>query len=368
LEAQPQVERFKFDIALVSSAISDGNAWRSLVERHGGQVWSLCERLCSESDCDAAFDEIWQSLRDNNCGALRAYDGRASFGSYLHFLTANVLAGRFATAFTSEPERAWSAFEQAFRREIERMIHQVLGSSEALTRLGSSPEDLYQEVVLGLVADNFRRLRAYDGRGSFSAFVRTLVRNICLDWQRQQQGRRRLPVAIQRLGELDQQIYRWLCWSGHSEREVLLQGSALASEEMVSAAIERVRKAAGGGRSAPRQGFEELAADDNLGSSHGASHSVASPEGELLEHEQEKRRELLLEKLRDLLRALPSPHQLYVRLRFFDDPPLAPWRIADVMRLGEKEIYKIRQEVQQTLRRKLAEAGYRAESLSQLLD
>src|SRR6266436_6202047 len=158
--------KYKADKAWVETALRNSDAWREFVDHYSPDVWKLCESVCSESECDAAFVECWKALRANDDLLLRRFDGRSSLRTYLLHVGADLLAARLRELLRTNPERAWEAFEHFFRKEIFQMIFRVVGSSQRLQALGSSAEDVYQDLAIELGVDGFRRLRAYDGRGS----------------------------------------------------------------------------------------------------------------------------------------------------------------------------------------------------------
>ena len=49
---------------------------------------------------------------------------------------------------------------------------------------GRSPEDLYQDIVERLIKDDYRRIRKYQGHGSFIGYIRKVVENLCYDIMR----------------------------------------------------------------------------------------------------------------------------------------------------------------------------------------
>ena len=68
----------------------------------------------------------------------------------------------------------------------------------------------YLFVCERLCRDTFRRLRRFqeDGPASFPTWLRAVVRNLCLDWHRQEFGRHRVFESVGRLSALDQGIFQ----------------------------------------------------------------------------------------------------------------------------------------------------------------
>jgi RNA polymerase sigma factor (sigma-70 family) len=221
-------------------------------------------------------------------------------------------------------------------------------------------EDVYQELALELGADGFRRLQAYDGRGSFAGYVRRVLRNLCLDWRRKQMGRRRLPAAIERLGELEQRAYRWMCWSGCSAEEAVSRLRGRAPEARIREAVRQVEELAAAQRPLPQR----VAAGSGLELEQEPVAATPSPERLLLDAERDEQREELLRLVQAVVEKLPLQQRLYVRLRFFEEPPLSPRQIAAVLGTKEKDVYRIRQDVAAALRAGLASVGVDAESFN----
>ncbi|HXE74780.1 MAG TPA: sigma-70 family RNA polymerase sigma factor [Candidatus Xenobia bacterium] len=108
----------------------------------------------------------------------------------------------------------WSYFIQHFSglllqtiRESESDYDQVL--------------DRYLFVCQKLAERECKRLLSFKrgGQREFSAWLRAVTRNLCIDYLREQQGRRRLPRAIARLSSLDQEVFESSFWHGHNATE-----------------------------------------------------------------------------------------------------------------------------------------------------
>jgi len=353
-------QRHQEDQKLARAALQNSAAWSELVERYSGAISQLCCGVCPEEDRGASFSEIWEALRTDDGALLRRYDGRASLHSFLQFAAVDVLSRRIQALLRSDPSRGWAALEMFFSREIRRQIYSLAGSPQQLAAMGMLAEDVYQDLALELGADGFRRLQAYDGRGSFAGFVRRVLRNLCLDWRRKQTGRRRLPAAIERLGELEQRAYQWMCWSGCSVEEVQSRLRGRAPEGEVQEAIRRVEEAVAAHKPLPRT----VAAGSGLDMEQEPVANSPSPERILLEAEKDQQRETLLSLVHSVVAALPLEQRLYVRLRFFEEPPLSPRQIAVALGTKEKDVYRIRQDVAAALRDELARAGFDAESFN----
>jgi RNA polymerase sigma factor (sigma-70 family) len=110
-------------------------------------------------------------------------------------------------AFAGDPQKMWREFVRLFEADIHRRIACRFRAQYA-TR-----EDMYQEVCLKLVENDFRRIRVYRASGSFRAYLMRVVDNIVLDALRREipgqrearptSRRSRIPVRSISLTERD---------------------------------------------------------------------------------------------------------------------------------------------------------------------
>jgi RNA polymerase sigma factor (sigma-70 family) len=87
----------------------------------------------------------------------------------------------------------------------------------------------------------FRRLRSFrpDGPARFETWLRTVVANLCIDWQRKQHGRIRPFANVSGLPPFDQQVFRHIYERGMTRTECQ---RALASQ-FPNTTIEQVAEA-----------------------------------------------------------------------------------------------------------------------------
>ena len=203
----------------------------------------------------------------------------------------DLLLERAINLLVRDAGRGWQAFEAFFAPDMRRMIERSLpGAGNAQNR-----EDAYQAVCEALLKNDLQRLRAYAGRGSPSGFVLHIIENLVVDFVRTIVPRRRLPAAIQRLGALDQSVYRLLYWERlEADPALLLQHLARAGEApptaaAVALAIARVRQALPAGYHAEPRGdgqMVELSVAEDMALAGGAEDfRVPTPEDHLVERE-----------------------------------------------------------------------------------
>src|SRR5947208_10967031 len=171
------------DFALVDGVLA-GNAGATsrFLEIACPILWSIVRKLEPGPDAESAFVHIFEAFKADGHAKLRAFDGRAQLSTYLAFVARDALSERLAKRLAAAPRTAWSAFERFFEADIRRRIAQRFPRDEAAW------QDLYQDICLRLVEDDFRRVRGYDGRGSFVGYVLTIVERTLID-----QVRRYLP-------------------------------------------------------------------------------------------------------------------------------------------------------------------------------
>jgi RNA polymerase primary sigma factor len=362
--------RVKSDLLLVQSLFSgQEEAWSEFLHRHSDLVYSFCTLVFPEPNLEEEYLNVLRTIRSDGFGLLRGFDGRAKLSTYLTLKIADLLSARILRLFQVNSDRAWGAFERLFKRDIIRIIsrHSSLFGHQETLQDGSTPEDLYQEICCLLVDQGYQRILSYDGRGSFTGYIRRVVQNLYRDIVRKADGRRRLPERIQRLPELEQEIFRLLHWDGLNKQELFEvsrdeTGKPFPKERMEEA-LARVTTAL----STRSSGGEGVLAGI-LGLSFGSkAQSQAwngtetldyrSPEGALMESEEQKTEQRVLQVVQDALSRLSVEERLYVEHRFYTDPPRPPREIACLMGRSEQEIYKIRKQVMSSLKSVLKAKG-----------
>lgn len=114
-------------------------------------------------------------------------------------------------------------FEQAWADFLEAFSSLMLQTVRHFEREPDPVADCFLYVCERLCEKSFRRLRAFKpgGGAQFSTWLRVVVRNLCLDWRRQEFGRHRIFQSIARLGALDQEIFRCVFEQGLTHEESL---------------------------------------------------------------------------------------------------------------------------------------------------
>lgn len=117
-----------------------------------------------------------------------------------------------------DAQGAWDLFAERYRRLILATIKRLVPDHDDVM-------DVYSTVCQALAAKDCARLKRYSNysdqsarRASVATWTVIVVRNLTVDWLRQQEGRRRVSIPTN-LSALGQAIYRAVCIEGCSHVE-----------------------------------------------------------------------------------------------------------------------------------------------------
>lgn len=203
------------DRRLVRDALEgDARAGERLAARVAAPVRTACRLLTGdEAEAARAFAEVAAALRADGFRRLRPYDGSSRLETFAALVARDILAERLLSLFHSgSAAEGWAAFESFFRADIVRIIARRMPGADG----DELRRDAYQEVCLGLVADGYRRVKAYRGEGSFTGFILHMVDRLAIDGLRRTAGGRQRPVMIP-LSEDEEPV----CTAPNPEQSVL---------------------------------------------------------------------------------------------------------------------------------------------------
>jgi RNA polymerase primary sigma factor len=332
-------------------------AWELFVRHCQADVFSACRFAFPDVQAADEYVRAIAQLRANDFALLRPFDGRATLSGYLRLVLRDVLCQRVARLLADEPDRGWRAFEHFFKRDIARIIARYFPGAAETER----DRDLYHDVVTALIDNNYRRILAYDGQGSFGGYVLRIVTNLCIDLLRKDMPRRRLPAAIKRLPPLEQEVFRQLYWEGCPPEQVASavrkEGIAVDGADAIAAAIKAVRAVLPAGFKAgdeerPRMVPMPSAANPDEGPID-LPDDGPTPEEEAITRQQEQALEQATGALRTAIAQLPAEIRLYLQHSMSGEPPPAPRDIARRMGRPATEIYALRQQAERLLRQAL---------------
>ena len=343
-----------FEQALVNAVLSgEAGAAGKFLDHVSTTLWSIVVKLAgSGADGEAAFLHIVAALKADDYARLRGFDGRSRLTTYLSLVARDVLADQLAGQFSSKPHEAWERFSRYFETDIRSRIGRQLPSK--LGRAGR--EDAYQEVCLKLIENDFRRIRSYGGRGSFTGYILTVVDRILIDLVRREAPRRRMPAAIARSAPLDQAIYTAVVWEGcplDADRLAAAMRGRLAQDPTVAEIGESVARLVGIVRlERASPATEATSLETLLGDGGGLSiaDSSPTPEDQLLLFEEEQRRATLVAAVNAAAQKLPTDERLYLQIVFSANEPLPARGIARLMGCPVEEVYRLKQRTQKWLK------------------
>jgi RNA polymerase primary sigma factor len=353
------------DQALVRAVLSgDQKAAEQFLRTVADTVWTACHLLTRlEADARDAFMIVNTALQRDGFQRLRAYDGRSRLHTFVALITRDVLAQRLLRLLHEDSSRGWAAFEQFFAADIRRLILRRLpGQSHEDARA-----DAYQEACVALIDNDYHRLKAYSGAGSFTGFVLHMVDRLVIDFIRSFSSRRRAPASITRLPALEQEIFKLVYWEGVTPRTEAL-GPPLArrlaarpAADEIAAALDLVRRhtppgyGSSTGAAARMVSLSETPEIADRVSVDGPV--VRSPEDIALEREQESLLGFAAKVLREVAETLPETERLYLRIALGGPDALPAREVARLMQRPVEEIHKLRPRVLKSLKEALENRG-----------
>jgi RNA polymerase primary sigma factor len=334
------------DLPLVQAVIrEESGAWEALVYRYGHHVYALCALVFDAETLEATYLKMFAMLREERFAVLRVFDGRATLATYLTLVLGNRLADQLLALFHQDADRAWRAFERFYQKDIRRIVAQSFPPGREASTEGSTPEDRYQEVCLQLLEHEGLRIKAYNGQGTFVGYIHRVVRHLCVDLVRKEEGRRRLPERIKQLSALEQEVFKYLYWEGHEAdagyRLLLAQGYSSAQAEQ---ALSQMRTAVEGGKQQPTRllrAESPTAEQDGAARQPEFSDATLTPEQTLIEVETQAAQAAMLTVLQEAVDQLPDDEQRFIRLRYLTVPQPPPRDIAPLMERSVEEVYKL---------------------------
>jgi RNA polymerase primary sigma factor len=362
---------FRKNPSMVSGAASQGaadlellravfahrpDAWALFVRRHQSEVYTACCAAFPENEAKDVFVQMMAQLRADDFALLRAFDGRAAISSYLRLVLRDLLSERVSRLLSENPERGWRAFEHFFKRDLSRIIARYFhGASDA-------EDDIYHDIVSALIEDDYRRILAYDGQGSFGGFVLRIVNNLCIDRLRKDVPRRRLPAAIQRLPAAEQEVFRQLYWEDCPEHQLAAALRARKVEvgaDAVAAAVAAVRAALPRNFTADEDSRPRLVALPGSAECRSGEAELPderlTPEDAVIASEDEETLEQATGALKAAIARLPQEIRLYLQYVMSGNGDLPPRDIAKLMARPVTDIYRLRQQAERLLRQTLSE-------------
>ncbi len=260
--------------------------------------------------------------------------------------------GELLELFRHDPAAAWEPF-------LERYSGFILAE---LGRLGLAAEpamDGFVYVCEKLAEDGFRRLRSVrrlGAQGELVPWLRTVVRNLAINWLQARDGRKRLLQSVAALPARSQRVFQLYFWQGLKPSEVvqeLRRGGDEAPPAAVFDCLEELFSVLSGkrlwhlvSRLARSRGTVSLDAP-----AEEAAHPAEPPSPDP-DPEQALLRKAAAEELHRALDGLSPRDRLILQLRYEESLPVE--EIAGIVGLSERECERRLAAARQALRRELA--------------
>jgi RNA polymerase primary sigma factor len=351
LQANPRPE-----LELVKAVVAgDAAAAQRFLDAVSTTLWSVVVKLEGDgADGEAAFLGVIEALKADGYARLKPFDGRSRLSTFLAIVARDVLAERLARGFVEAPRKSWARFERFFGEDIRRRVARRFPRDAATGRL----DDTYQEVCLKFIEDDYRRIRAYDGLGSFTGFILTIAERILIDLLRRDAPRRRLPAAVARLSPLDQDIYAAVIWGGHPQDPArlatMLRGRFEQDPDIaqIREALARLTETGSLTATPAAQRTQMVSLDTSGDDEQGLAipDPGATPEQQLLDSEEEEARSALLAAVKAAAADLPADERLYLQTVFAASEPMPAREIARAMQVPVEEVYRLKQKSQRWLK------------------
>jgi RNA polymerase primary sigma factor len=346
------------DHAIARGVIAgDRRALDAFLQAASAAVWPVVRLVEGDgAEAEAAFLAVVAELKAHDFVRLRRFEGRSSLTAFLALTARDVLADRSARAFAEAPERAWRRFERLFGRDIRRRIRRRFPRADE-----AQGEDLYQEVCLRLVEDNYRRLRAYGGAGSFGGYIAAVVERLLLDLLRREAPRRRLPAEVERASPLHRAVFEAVAWAGTradptSVRQAL--GSRWDNEAAgrIEACLDDLAQPIAAARVAAWSARPLSLDEEGRGDAALPADETPSAEERLIAEEGERAQAAFLDRVRRQALTLQPDERRYLQMVLEAPDPLAPRDIARLLGRPVDDVYRLRQRMHRWLREMAVEA------------
>lgn len=324
---------------------------------------AIVERFEPDKDAQrTAVLYVLGKLKEDGYRRLRTYNSRTPLASFLALVARELLAQRAADTLFEDPNRGWAKFKSIFDKDIFARIATRFPREAGTSRW----DDIYQDVCERLIENGCRRLRAYSGDGSFIGFVLTIVDRLLIDMIRQDVPRRRLPAAIKRLPQLEQEIYMAITWRGcaatpqqlverlHRSFDANLDEAAVAEGLAKVSAVLGPRQT----ENFARPKIVPLDSLDCIAEDQSSAPVAMTPEDALVLAEEENLREALIARIRASADTLCAQERLYLQLTFgaSESPPRR--QIAQMLGCSVEEVDRLRQRVQRWFARLRSELDH----------
>lgn len=242
--------------------------------------------------------------------------------------------------------------QELFLSNLPLIDRIVAGLCRRHALFGDTADDFGSWVREKLIEDDYRIIRSYEGRSSYSTYLVVVITNLLRDYNIRRWGRWRASAEARRLGPVAVQLETLMYRDGHTLAEacaVLRSRGADVSERELATLAARVP---------PRVRRRDVG-DEQLGY---VESGLPDPHETL---EREESRDAVLTQVSAALASLPGEDQLILRLRFWEGLTVAD--IARTLRLQQKPLYRRLERLLAALRSSLLAAGVEEDMVADML-
>lgn len=170
------------DLDLVRAVLAgDSGAVARLVARISPVLRAAAQALGRDAaGAEAAFAVALDALKADSFARFRPYDGRSRLETFAALVARDALGRHVMALLGRDAKAGWRAFEALFGADLDRLIRRRLPGAQR----DALRQDAYQDICAGLIVQDYRRLRAYDGRGSITGFVLHTADRLLIDFIR----------------------------------------------------------------------------------------------------------------------------------------------------------------------------------------
>lgn len=243
------------------------------------------------------------------------------------------------------------------RRKLERHLGLVYGVVEYVCRIhalvGDEQDEFRSFVLERLVDDDYAKIRAYRGPGSFSSFLVTVVNNLSYDFRNKQFGKWRPSAGARRVGDHAVLLERLL----QRDRRPMEEAINIVCDQFATIPRREIARLAGELYGNPSR----TVVDERV---LARVPTVETADGPLHEEELGRKRRHLTELLMSAIRELKPADQLLIRLRYFDQ--MSPKAVAPMLKKRVAWVYRRCDALRQQLLARLTQMGLARHEIRQL--
>jgi RNA polymerase sigma factor (sigma-70 family) len=216
-------------------------------------------------------------------------------------------------------------------------------------------EDFVSTVRFKLFVDDYKIIRKFEGKSSFSTYVTVVIQRLMLDYQNHEWGKWRPPAEVKRLGPVAVRLYVLLAREGLKLDEAC---KYLQMNERVELTREQLADLAD--RLPPHNPPRRIDGEDKIPDQDDRGEA---PDERVRAREAAERWKKVRGLLRKALASLPPEDRTIAQMR----TEFQVAQIAKSLQLEQKPLYRRLEKIYQTLREQLEKKGIRWEDVAEIL-